>query len=307
MATITAINQPVVNELAKSLAWKFAETKWLEVDPQVALAIALNDRSHSVITAARTRTVANVAARVWHELPPRCKEDFRRRVWVRAAELLKQALDRKVGVDEIRIRAYLVAELRRVGIARTEVLEQAMNYVEMRGAAARQLYLGICDEMWKRSVNDPEERIQDEQGAILTSAVPLLDSPTTTCDRREAAVRDFTRLYLVEKQARRRLINGSLACREYIQHNPDALSGRERAIAYVEQLQTTPGMVYQNITSFSGEGYGLLHFRRRVPGTEVDFATWTSLGLRGRASMSTGTLGRELQGLRRILLRTSDC
>ncbi|KAF6747655.1 hypothetical protein DFP72DRAFT_854228 [Ephemerocybe angulata] len=164
MATITAINQPVVNELAKSLAWKFAETKWLEVDPQVALAIALNDRSHSVITAARTRTVANVAARVWHELPPRCKEDFRRRVWVRAAELLKQALDGKAGVDEIRIRAYLVAELRRVGIAETEVLEQAMNYVEMRGAGARQLYLGICDEMWKRSVNDPEERIQDKQG-----------------------------------------------------------------------------------------------------------------------------------------------
>ncbi|KAF6747656.1 hypothetical protein DFP72DRAFT_854229 [Ephemerocybe angulata] len=102
--------------------------------------------------------------------------------------------------------------------------------------------------------------------AILTFALPLLDSPTATCDynakgpllrlRREAAVRDFTRLHLVEKQARRRLINGSQACREYIQHTPDALSGREVAIAYVEQLQTTPGMVYQNITSFSGEGYG---------------------------------------------------
>ncbi|KAF6745897.1 hypothetical protein DFP72DRAFT_924130 [Ephemerocybe angulata] len=127
------------------------------------------------------------------------------------------------------------------------------------------------------------------EGIVPAVALPVLDSPTAACDynakgpllrlRREAAVRDFARLYLVEKQARKafdKWIPG-----EYIQHNPDAVSGREVAIAYVEQLQTTPGMVYQNITSFSGEGFGLFHFRRRVPGTEVDFAIMDKLGFKG--------------------------
>ncbi|TEB38133.1 hypothetical protein FA13DRAFT_1725769 [Coprinellus micaceus] len=112
-------------------------------------------------------------------------------------------------------------------------------------------------------------------GFFAASALPVLDAPTRVCDykakgpllslKREAAVRDFTRLYLVEKKPREafdKWIPG-----EYIQHNPDAVSGREVAIAYVEQLQQTPGMIYQNITSF---------LRRRV-----DFAIMDKLGFVG--------------------------
>ncbi|KAJ3538804.1 hypothetical protein NMY22_g5016 [Coprinellus aureogranulatus] len=99
---------------------------------------------------------------------------------------------------------------------------------------------------------------------LAVSALPLLTAPGQVCDykakgpllelKRKAAVKDFTRLYIIERKPREafdKWIPG-----EYIQHNPDALSGRENAITYVEQLQATPGMIYQNITSFYGEGLG---------------------------------------------------
>ncbi|KAF6741477.1 hypothetical protein DFP72DRAFT_862113 [Ephemerocybe angulata] len=159
MSTTIASNRRVINQVAKDLAL-FFESNWPDVKPQVALAIALNgDRSHSIITAAHTRTVAIVAVMVRLQLSPESRGEFRRRVSVRAVELLKQALNGEGGVDEIRIRACLVAELRRVRIVEEAVFEEAINYVALRGA-------GICDEMQRRSIGDfnSEQRIPDEEG-----------------------------------------------------------------------------------------------------------------------------------------------
>ncbi|KAF6759319.1 hypothetical protein DFP72DRAFT_844580 [Ephemerocybe angulata] len=145
MATTTASNSRVIYQVAKELSL-FFEVNWPDVKPQVALAIALDgDRSNSIITAAHTRTVA--------------RSEFRKRVSVRAVELLKQALNEDGGVDEIRIRACLVAELRRVRIVEEAVFEEAISYVALRDA-------GICEEMRRRSVGDltSEESIQVEGG-----------------------------------------------------------------------------------------------------------------------------------------------
>ncbi|KAJ3523617.1 hypothetical protein NMY22_g11363 [Coprinellus aureogranulatus] len=131
------------------------------------------------------------------------------------------------------------------------------------------------------------------------TALPLLDrnTPDQACSYhatrgslvklwREAAVRDFTRLYLVEKNPKKafdKWIPG-----RYTQQNvgvkPDQ-QGRDKAIAYITELQATPGMTYSNIKSFAGEGpqgaFGLFHFRRRVPGTEVDYAIMDLLKFTG--------------------------
>jgi predicted SnoaL-like aldol condensation-catalyzing enzyme len=49
--------------------------------------------------------------------------------------------------------------------------------------------------------------------------------------------------------------------REYIQHNPEALSGREPAIEFLTELWGRPGMSFTNITAWAGEGIGMLHYR----------------------------------------------
>ncbi|KAF6757015.1 hypothetical protein DFP72DRAFT_1066388 [Ephemerocybe angulata] len=95
--------------------------------------------------------------------------------------------------------------------------------------------------------------------------------------RREAAVKDFTRLYLIERNPKKafdKWIPG-----RYTQQNPNVPpenQGRDAAIKYITELQSTPGMTYWNISTFAGNGdqgaFGLFHFRRLVPGTETDFA-----------------------------------
>ncbi|KAF6742683.1 hypothetical protein DFP72DRAFT_1081644 [Ephemerocybe angulata] len=180
MATTTTTNDPIMHELATALAYKFAPPTILIHDPQVERALALDsDRSHSIITAAHTRTVANVTARVWRELPAGSKEDFRITMRLRVVEHLKQVLVRaggldvaslgawyrEGGVEEIRVRAYLIAELRRVGVVEMEVLEEAISRVAICGVnGLYQVYLGICEQMRRRSVNDWERRTQDEEG-----------------------------------------------------------------------------------------------------------------------------------------------
>ncbi|KAF6741481.1 hypothetical protein DFP72DRAFT_862118 [Ephemerocybe angulata] len=159
MATTTASNSRVIYQVAKELSL-FFEVNWPDVKPQVALAIALDgDRSNSIITAAHTRTVARVALIMLRVALSNGKSEFRKRVSVRAVELLKQALNEEGGVDEIRIRACLVAELRRVRIVEEAVFEEAISYVALRDA-------GICEEMRRRSVGDltSEESIQVEGG-----------------------------------------------------------------------------------------------------------------------------------------------
>ncbi|KAF6746688.1 hypothetical protein DFP72DRAFT_1152155, partial [Ephemerocybe angulata] len=100
--------------------------------------------------------------------------------------------------------------------------------------------------------------------------------------RREAAVKDFTRLYLIErnpKEAFDKWIPG-----RYTQQNPNVPpenQGRD-----ITELQSTPGMTYWNISTFAGNGdqgaFGLFHFRRLVPGTEVtDFAIMDLLRFTG--------------------------
>lgn len=104
--------------------------------------------------------------------------------------------------------------------------------------------------------------------------------------RREAAVKDFTRLYIHEMEAKKafdKWIPG-----RYTQQNvgvPDEAQGRDAAIKWLTEMQATPGMTYSNVHSFAGHGeqgaYGLFHFRRRVPGTEVDWAIMDMLRFTG--------------------------
>ncbi|KAF6747649.1 hypothetical protein DFP72DRAFT_854221 [Ephemerocybe angulata] len=187
MATTTAINDSIMHELATALAYKFAPPTILIHDPQVERALALDsDRSHSIITAAHKRTVANVTARVWRELPAGSKEDFRITMRLRVVEHLKQVLVRagsldvaslgawyrEGGVEEIRLRACLVAELGRVGVVEKEVLEESISRVEMCGVnGLYQVYLGICEEMRRRSVGSWERGSQDKEGEQLSLSV----------------------------------------------------------------------------------------------------------------------------------------
>ncbi|KAJ2929915.1 hypothetical protein H1R20_g1463, partial [Candolleomyces eurysporus] len=125
--------------------------------------------------------------------------------------------------------------------------------------------------------------------ATTITAAPAIIKPFKVCDptakgpflrqRQEAALKDFAKLFLIDKNPKAafdKYIPG-----EYIQHNPDALSGREVAIEYLITLQATPGLVYSNITLISGNGLGLLHYRRKSVQADMDMAIMDRMGFKG--------------------------
>ncbi|KAF6747639.1 hypothetical protein DFP72DRAFT_854211 [Ephemerocybe angulata] len=163
MASTIIYNRLVVHGLARALALSFTDAH-PGIDRYVVLALALDgDRTRgSVIIADHTRTVARVAARVRDVLLPPKKRDFTEILGEVALELLRQADEGDI--EGVRIRAYLVAELYRAGILDgTAVLEQAINCVVMRYARTPQVYLDICEEMWRRSedILSPADWMQD--------------------------------------------------------------------------------------------------------------------------------------------------
>ncbi|KAF6747647.1 hypothetical protein DFP72DRAFT_1050033 [Ephemerocybe angulata] len=98
------------------------------------------------------------------------REEFTKRVGEFAFDLLKEVKDGDI--DELMIRAFLVAEFCRVGIldASKGVMEEAMGYVMMRGAGALDVCLEICEEMWGRGADEPAYRIPHEEGEFRVCA-----------------------------------------------------------------------------------------------------------------------------------------
>ncbi|KAF6742692.1 hypothetical protein DFP72DRAFT_860240 [Ephemerocybe angulata] len=158
MAATIIYNRLVVHGLARALALTFTDAH-PGIDRYVVLALALDgDRTRgSVITADHTRTVARVAARVRDVLLPPQKRDFTEILGEVALELLRQA--EEGDVEGLRIRACLVAGI----LDGTAVLEQAISCVVMRYARVPQVYLDICEEMWRRSedILSPADWMQD--------------------------------------------------------------------------------------------------------------------------------------------------
>ncbi|TFK21514.1 hypothetical protein FA15DRAFT_597777 [Coprinopsis marcescibilis] len=125
--------------------------------------------------------------------------------------------------------------------------------------------------------------------SILTSlsiATPIV-KPGRQCDPKakghhlpalqEAAIKDFAHLFLVEKDVKKafnKYIPGT-----YIQHNPDALSGRQAAIDFLVVLWASPGMRFANITAWAGEGIGMMHYR--MTNNEADNAVMDRLRFEG--------------------------
>jgi predicted SnoaL-like aldol condensation-catalyzing enzyme len=54
---------------------------------------------------------------------------------------------------------------------------------------------------------------------------------------------------------------------EYINHNPFANSGRENALAFLLPALAEPTLTISNIEWFSGQGYGVLHYKMGLNGT----------------------------------------
>ncbi|KAF6754014.1 hypothetical protein DFP72DRAFT_900187 [Ephemerocybe angulata] len=97
--------------------------------------------------------------------------------------------------------------------------------------------------------------------------------------RQSAAIRDFAHIFLIEQDPKKAFdayIPGT-----YIQHNPDALSGREPAIAFLTELWGTPSLKFSNVTAWAGEGYGLIHYRMRAPDADIHNAIMDRLRFEG--------------------------
>ncbi|KAG2002943.1 hypothetical protein CC2G_003585 [Coprinopsis cinerea AmutBmut pab1-1] len=120
----------------------------------------------------------------------------------------------------------------------------------------------------------------------LAVSTPLL-APRKACDpnargpllrlRQEAAIKDFAEIFLIEKNPQKvfdKYIPG-----EYIQHNPDALSGRQPAIDFLKDLWSTPGIRFANISAWAGEGFGMMHYRMTAP--DFDYAVMDRLRFKG--------------------------
>ena len=57
------------------------------------------------------------------------------------------------------------------------------------------------------------------------------------------------------------LTTPAFTAREYKQHNPDALSGKQAAVDFLIKLWGTPGIGFSNISAWAGEGFGMMHYR----------------------------------------------
>ncbi|KAJ2932831.1 hypothetical protein H1R20_g4262, partial [Candolleomyces eurysporus] len=97
--------------------------------------------------------------------------------------------------------------------------------------------------------------------------------------RQQAAIKDFAKIFLVEKDAKKAF--DAYIPGEYIQHNPDALSGRQPAIDFLTVLWGTPSMVFTNITAWAGEGIGMIHYRMRAPEADIHMAVMDRLRFEG--------------------------
>lgn len=57
--------------------------------------------------------------------------------------------------------------------------------------------------------------------------------------------------------------------REYINHNPGALSGRANALAILEPFLATPNLTFTIAAVFAGEGFGYLHYKLSFSGLNL--------------------------------------
>ncbi|KAF6746261.1 hypothetical protein DFP72DRAFT_855521 [Ephemerocybe angulata] len=168
MSTTT---KPLVKVLTNALALKYAKGP-SGVDRNIVLALALDgDRTHSAIGAHHTDMVARIASGVREVLEftpagsPAMAENFRRDLGEVALNLLKQVA--KGDTETLRIRAYLVAELSRVGILDgTAAVGEALGCVFMRSGRAPDVALGICEEIRRRSVGGTRDGFECERGAV---------------------------------------------------------------------------------------------------------------------------------------------
>ncbi|KAH6908905.1 hypothetical protein BKA70DRAFT_1479592 [Coprinopsis sp. MPI-PUGE-AT-0042] len=120
----------------------------------------------------------------------------------------------------------------------------------------------------------------------LTLSTPLL-APRKECDskasgpllraRQEAAIKDFAHIFLIEKDPQK--VFDKYVTGEYKQHNPDALSGKQAAVDFLIKLWGTPGIKFANISSWAGEGFGMMHYRMTAP--DFDYAVMDRLKFKG--------------------------
>ncbi|KAJ2923812.1 hypothetical protein H1R20_g13284, partial [Candolleomyces eurysporus] len=83
----------------------------------------------------------------------------------------------------------------------------------------------------------------------------------------QQAIADFGNLFLVQKNIQRGFdlfIPG-----EYINHNPYATSGRQNALNILVPALASSSLTFTNVHAFSGQGYGLLHYRMRNGGSST--------------------------------------
>ncbi|TFK21209.1 hypothetical protein FA15DRAFT_717785 [Coprinopsis marcescibilis] len=84
--------------------------------------------------------------------------------------------------------------------------------------------------------------------------------------QQQEATADFAHIFLELNQVKAafdRYVPG-----QYIQHNPNSQQGREYAIQVLTAIRADPTIVTSHITTFSGEGYGGMHYKVIRPATE---------------------------------------
>ncbi|TEB37721.1 hypothetical protein FA13DRAFT_1620547 [Coprinellus micaceus] len=79
------------------------------------------------------------------------------------------------------------------------------------------------------------------------------------------AFANFAGLFLVQRDIQQAFDLYIPGC--YINHNPFAKSGRENALAFLLPALAEPTLTISNIEWFSGQGYGVLHYKMGLNGT----------------------------------------
>ncbi|KAJ3540220.1 hypothetical protein NMY22_g4395 [Coprinellus aureogranulatus] len=112
----------------------------------------------------------------------------------------------------------------------------------------------------------------------------------------DAAFRDYARIFFDERNAKKafdKYIPG-----EYINHVAAApAQGREAAIAGLTALQSNPDMIWDRLTLFTGDGFGLFYYRRYISGSEeVNFAVMDKMRFKGTCLVEIWNVSQRIFG-----------
>ncbi|KAJ3511059.1 hypothetical protein NLJ89_g4314 [Agrocybe chaxingu] len=118
-------------------------------------------------------------------------------------------------------------------------------------------------------------------------------APGATDAEQLEAIKDFANSFLVIKNIQKGFddwIPGT-----YINHNPNAQSGRENALNALRPFVSNPSLQFTVAQVFAGQGYGLIHYRARIPG-QLDMAIMDRFRFEGTCIVEHWDVGQTITG-----------